>query len=290
MSADARTLESRPATVLQRGLQWGQRWALANQRLLLLSVVALVTLAELASAWKKWGTYDVTIFDSFAKTIDRVGPIDIYLLDEKDAGLMVYNHPPLVGWWLMVVNFFTNTVGLRFGFMIRLPSVFAHALTVLLIYDMVRRRKGDLIALVSGIAVALSPTLIILAGYHGNNDPVLAMFMLASVWLLVDRRAPLLAGAERRKTRLQFRGNFLDLGDEVKEGGPVALATGAKPQVANRLELAKWLMSPENPLTVHWDKNFLRVRGASIPGGEIEIHYLEAYCRPGSTDHRHRCW
>jgi hypothetical protein len=28
----------------------------------------------------------------------------------------------------------------------------------------------------------------------------------------------------------------------------------------------------------------LRIRGQQIPGGEIEIHYLEAYCRPGSTD------
>jgi hypothetical protein len=37
-------------------------------------------------------------------------------------------------------------------------------------------------------------------------------------------------------------------------------------------------------LTVQWDKNFLRVRGEKIPGGEIEIHYLEAYCRPGSAD------
>lgn len=37
-------------------------------------------------------------------------------------------------------------------------------------------------------------------------------------------------------------------------------------------------------LTIHWDRNYLRVRGEKVPGGEIEIHYLEAYCRPGSTD------
>src|SRR5262245_35885748 len=37
-------------------------------------------------------------------------------------------------------------------------------------------------------------------------------------------------------------------------------------------------------LTIRWEKNFLRVRGNKLPGGEIEIHYLEAYCRPGSTD------
>ena len=37
------------------------------------------------------------------------------------------------------------------------------------------------------------------------------------------------------------------------------------------------------PLTLAWDKNFLTIRG-DFPGGEIQIMYLEAYCRPGSTD------
>ncbi|MDA0833650.1 MAG: hypothetical protein O2955_07800 [Planctomycetota bacterium] len=33
-----------------------------------------------------------------------------------------------------------------------------------------------------------------------------------------------------------------------------------------------------------WEKNFLTISGDSIPGGEITVMYLEAYCRPGSTD------
>lgn len=36
-------------------------------------------------------------------------------------------------------------------------------------------------------------------------------------------------------------------------------------------------------LSISWEKNFLTIRG-DFPGGEIRIHYLEAYCRPGSTD------
>jgi len=39
-----------------------------------------------------------------------------------------------------------------------------------------------------------------------------------------------------------------------------------------------------DPLALAWDKNMLTVSGAHIPGGEIKIWYLEAYCRPGSTD------
>ncbi len=56
-------------------------------------------------------------------------------------------------------------------------------------------------------------------------------------------------GKERRKTHIQFRGNFLDLGEEVSEGVPTAFPPWPKDAPKNRLEFAKWLMSPENPLT-----------------------------------------
>ena len=37
-------------------------------------------------------------------------------------------------------------------------------------------------------------------------------------------------------------------------------------------------------LTISWSDGYLEVRGTTIPGGPIRTHYLEAYCRPGSTD------
>jgi hypothetical protein len=37
-------------------------------------------------------------------------------------------------------------------------------------------------------------------------------------------------------------------------------------------------------LTLHWADNFLTIRGPQLPGGEMRVMYLEAYCRPGSTD------
>ncbi len=51
-----------------------------------------------------------------------------------------------------------------------------------------------------------------------------------------------------RATRIFKRGNFLDPGDAVEAGTPAFL--GATPSgPANRLTLARWLVSPENPLT-----------------------------------------
>ncbi|MEZ6057941.1 MAG: hypothetical protein R3C01_14680 [Planctomycetaceae bacterium] len=38
------------------------------------------------------------------------------------------------------------------------------------------------------------------------------------------------------------------------------------------------------PLKLHWEKNYLTISGEQVPGGEVRIHYLEAYCRDRSTD------
>jgi hypothetical protein len=36
-------------------------------------------------------------------------------------------------------------------------------------------------------------------------------------------------------------------------------------------------------MTIHWTNNILTVSNSSLPGGRIEILYLEAFCRSGST-------
>jgi len=58
-----------------------------------------------------------------------------------------------------------------------------------------------------------------------------------------------LAGDKRRKTNIQHRGNFLDLGVEVTAGFPTAFRTGQDKGSADRLQLAEWLMTDQNPLT-----------------------------------------
>lgn len=37
-------------------------------------------------------------------------------------------------------------------------------------------------------------------------------------------------------------------------------------------------------LSIEWKNNLLTIRGPQLAGKEITINYLEAYCRPGSTD------
>ena len=37
-------------------------------------------------------------------------------------------------------------------------------------------------------------------------------------------------------------------------------------------------------MTITWKDNYLNIASKTIPGGSMEVLYLEAYCRPGSTD------
>jgi hypothetical protein len=71
-----------------------------------------------------------------------------------------------------------------------------------------------------------------------------------------------LAQGHRRRTQIQHRGNFLDVGKEVSEGVPSVLHPLPEGLPKNRLALARWLVDPENPLTArvvvnrYWEKLF----------------------------------
>lgn len=70
-----------------------------------------------------------------------------------------------------------------------------------------------------------------------------------------------LAMDRHRVTKLQYRGNYLDVGEVVKPGIPAIFRTGDL-QVSNRLDLAKWIVSKENPLKArvtvnrYWEQLF----------------------------------
>ncbi|HVT27453.1 MAG TPA: hypothetical protein VHE81_05485 [Lacipirellulaceae bacterium] len=44
---------------------------------------------------------------------------------------------------------------------------------------------------------------------------------------------------------------------------------------------------PSHHLKLSWADEYLTIRGSALPGSRILVHYLEAYCRDGSTD---RAW
>jgi hypothetical protein len=69
----------------------------------------------------------------------------------------------------------------------------------------------------------------------------------------------------------------------IRQGAWIAVSAGLVSALLPSGDAAA-AQKPDTRLTIRWEKNFLRIRGDKVPGGEIEINYLEAYCRPGSTD------
>jgi hypothetical protein len=90
-------------------------------------------------------------------------------------------------------------------------------------------------------------------------DAALAAIKPATVPVMQE-----LAGDARRVTKLQHRGNWQDLGPEVREGVPAAFPPpkGAADARLDRLALARWLVDRDNPLTARvvvnrlWERLF----------------------------------
>ena len=80
-----------------------------------------------------------------------------------------------------------------------------------------------------------------------------------------EKRAPappstkaqtLAATKERRKTHVHVRGDFLEKGDEVQPHTPAVLhPLNARGEVPDRIDLARWLFDPANPLTARVTAN-----------------------------------
>ena len=172
--------------------------AVRRSRVLVLSMAAVVLFLKLWVAATTFGTNDVRYWESFAAGVRKVGPINIYALHWRYGGspgsrppvlAAPYNHPPLIGWMLVVMNHLVWH-GLAFPFLIRVPASVADVVTTLLIFEMLRARRSLREATAAALLVAFSPVLFIISGFHGNTDPVFVMFTLLSAHLLINRPWP----------------------------------------------------------------------------------------------------
>jgi hypothetical protein len=104
-------------------------------------------------------------------------------------------------------------------------------------------------------------------------EQALKRFDAATPRLPILRELP---ESRRRVTRVHLRGSFLDPGPEVMPGVPTAF--GALPPGAptNRLGVAKWLMSPEHPLTARvWaNRIWARLLGTGLVETEEDFGAL----------------
>jgi hypothetical protein len=162
----------------------------ANHHLLWITAAALVGLAlKLTIALNTLGAEDVLTFYKFGRTLTEHGLEWSYMHDKA------LNHPPLVAYYVRLIYAADHIAvlrqnGISFPFLLRLPAIIADLVVVLLL---ARCRKQLLLPTWSLIVLALSPTSLMVSGFHGNTDPVMVMFLVLAAWMCM-RGAPLWCG------------------------------------------------------------------------------------------------
>ena len=125
------------------------------------------------------------------------------------SGVMTVDKPPLALW---IQSLSVRVFGYH-SLSILVPQALIGVATVVLVYDLVRRRFGRLGGFVAGLALALTPITVAISR-HNNPDALLVLCCVAALWCTV--RA-LEAAPARAQTRwLVLAGVAVGLGFETK--------------------------------------------------------------------------
>ena len=152
---------------------------------------ALPVLAvKLLLAARTFGTKDMLHWADFLAGVRAAGPVGIYRLT---FAYSFYNHPPLMGYVLWVVNGLRDA-GVSDNFTIRALASLCDVGSAFVLLALLRRRRPLIQAVSAAALLAVSPLLLLVSGFHGNTDPDFVFLTMLGLYLLVDRRLPLYAG------------------------------------------------------------------------------------------------
>ena len=91
----------------------------------------------------------------------------------------------------------SGTIGITFPFLLRLPGIIADFVVILLLLRIRENESRLRLPIWTLVLFALSPLSIMVSGYHGNTDSVMAMLLLFSVYFC-SRDQPTLSGLSLR--------------------------------------------------------------------------------------------
>lgn len=158
-----------------------------------LAAALLAVALKLYCAATTYGSCDVTIHARFGQVIDAQGLDVMYRLDSH------FNHPPVTGQLFAFVYHLSadltppapHSVPRSFPFLIRLPSIIADLISVLVLLRL-RARTGSPPTWAL-LLFALSPVAFMVSGFHGNVDQVMVCLLLIAAYFCVEEHA-LLSG------------------------------------------------------------------------------------------------
>ncbi len=143
-----------------------------------LVVLGLIGRTYLATATV--GTPDVRIWTRHAHMVAQNGLIAHYSFDPT------FNHPPVIAWAMGRVERLSRQLGIPFQAAYRVVIGLVDLGSAFLILRVMRDSRWRYVA--CG-AYCVAPVALVLAGMHGNTDPLVAACLLATTLLVSQRRA-----------------------------------------------------------------------------------------------------
>ncbi|MBK5268806.1 MAG: DUF2029 domain-containing protein, partial [Acidimicrobiia bacterium] len=128
-----------------------------------------------------FGSNDTSYWGEFADGVLAHGLIGAY---ERHEFL---NHPPLAILMVTGLRWISDTSGIGFPALLRLPAVIADLVAIGLLYRY-WLPKSRRMALTVAAAYAVAPIAILISAYHGNTDTIYAVALLAAAILLSKDR------------------------------------------------------------------------------------------------------
>jgi hypothetical protein len=158
-----------------------------------LAVLVFAFLAKCTMALLTYGTLDVTEFRMWAATAKSGAAAGLYREPFQYVHRLPHpatmEYPPSMFHVLLFWDRLENLTGLPFQFWMRFTCALADVGTVLLVWRLSLRKPGFVIDTKTLILLAASPISLMVSGFHGQIDPIIFFFLVASLYFVEARKA-----------------------------------------------------------------------------------------------------
>jgi hypothetical protein len=144
----------------------------------LLVLLLAATSLKLFIASRTYGSNDVLYWETFLREANSWGGLGLY------RGEPLFNHPPLMVRFIRILGELAAVTHVPLGFWLRAASSTADVGTFFAVVGIARAAAMQ----VSGWTLALlaiAPASIMIAGFHGNTDPIMVLFVVLAVLFAV---------------------------------------------------------------------------------------------------------
>ena len=167
-----------------------------------IAAAVLALALKTAIAFNTYGTNDVMTWERDLAKVEGEGAATLYregiLYKSADGDTYAsqpFVHPPFMVTVLRIWAALARVSGLPLQFWLRFTSSLADLMSLLLVGGLLKRLPQWNTASISLSAMALCPVSVVIAGFHGNTDPVMIAFVLLSTYCIAAGRSTWAAGA-----------------------------------------------------------------------------------------------